>query len=274
MRYLVVILGLLALVGGLVAIKFKQISSLMNMGKQMAKAGPPPEAVGTATRPGAGLGGHALGGRQRRGGQGRRRSATTRPASSRASTSSRAQMVKQGQVLVELDTSVERAQLASAQARHRPRARSTSTRSRALVASNAIAQAQLDNDEAQLKTSTTDVDALSAQIDRKIVRAPFCGRLGIRAVNLGQYLNPGTPITVLEAIDAVYVDFSLPQQHLGERHGRHAGARHARAARAGAPLDGHDRRHRSRRSTPTTRTIKLRATVPNKRRRRCAPACS
>ena len=55
-----------------------------------------------------------------------------------------------------------------------------------------------------------------AQIDRKVVRAPFAGRLGIRAVNLGQYLNPGTTLTVLEAIDSVYVDFSIPQQRLGD----------------------------------------------------------
>src|ERR1019366_8029918 len=87
-----------------------------------------------------------------------------------------------------------------------------------LVAGKAIAQSQLDNDEAQLKAATTDIDQINAQIARKSVRAPFSGRLGIRAVNLGQYLNPGTPITVLEGVDAVYVDFSLPQQRLANIH--------------------------------------------------------
>src|SRR5208282_2513649 len=52
------------------------------------------------------------------------------------------------------------------------------------------------------------------QVARKTVRAPFAGKLGIRQVNLGQYLNPGTAITSLEATETVYVDFSLPQQRL------------------------------------------------------------
>jgi membrane fusion protein (multidrug efflux system) len=74
----------------------------------------------------------------------------------------------------------------------------------------------LDADEAQLKAGTTDTGALEAQVGRKTVRAPFSGRLGIRLVNLGQYLNSGTPITVLEAIETVYVDFTLPQQRLAD----------------------------------------------------------
>jgi membrane fusion protein (multidrug efflux system) len=65
-----------------------------------------------------------------------------------------------------------------------------------------------------VKTSRSDLDALRAQIARKTVRAPFSGKLGIRQVNLGQYLNSGTAITSLETSDALYVDFSLPQQRL------------------------------------------------------------
>jgi membrane fusion protein (multidrug efflux system) len=58
------------------------------------------------------------------------------------------------------------------------------------------------------------VGALKAQIERKMVRAPFAGKLGIRAVNLGQYVNPGTPVTVLESAESVFVDFTIPQQDL------------------------------------------------------------
>ncbi len=169
--------------------------------------------------------------------------------------------VHQGQILVELDTSVERAQLASAEAR-RDLAQITATRSRALVEKAAIARSQLDNDDAQLKTSSTDMNAIQAQIDRKVVRAPFAGRLGIRAVNLGQYLNPGTTLTVLEAIDSVYVDFTLPQQRLGD-------------VKVGMPvrvvLEGADATPRDGviaaidpEVDAVTRSIKLRASVPNK----------
>ena len=122
--------------------------------------------------------------------------------------------VHAGQVLVELDTSVERAQLQSAEARL-GLADLAVRRTRKLAEGQAASLAQVDSDEAQFKTIDADVAALRAQIDRKTVRAPFAGRLGIRLVNLGQYLNPGTAVTVLESFGSVYVDFTVPQQFLG-----------------------------------------------------------
>jgi membrane fusion protein (multidrug efflux system) len=121
--------------------------------------------------------------------------------------------VHAGQVLVELDAAVERAQLASLRARL-GLATTTAGRTRQLTEKGAFTKVQLDTDEAQLKTVTADVAALEAQIERKIVRAPFAGKLGIRSINLGQYLNPGTPITALESTEAVVVDFTIPQQEL------------------------------------------------------------
>ena len=121
--------------------------------------------------------------------------------------------VRPGQVLVELDASVERAQLSSLQAR-RDLATASATRTRRLEAGGASTKAQLDADEAQLKTVSADARALEAEIEKKTIRAPFGGKLGIRSVNLGQYLNPGTPITVLESLDAVYIDFTVPQQQV------------------------------------------------------------
>jgi membrane fusion protein (multidrug efflux system) len=118
-----------------------------------------------------------------------------------------------GQVLVELDTSVERAQLATLLAR-KELAEQTLARTRQLVQSGGMTQMQLENDESQLKAATADVAGLEAQIARKVVRAPFAGKLGIREVNLGQYLSPGTELTTLESLDSVYVDFALPQQTL------------------------------------------------------------
>jgi membrane fusion protein (multidrug efflux system) len=213
-RYIVTVIGLLALVAGLAFIKFSQISSLITMGKQMEKSGPPPESVGSSTAQTevwegtlsavgsiASVKGVAL-------------SNDAAGVVKRISFES-GSVVKQGQVLVELDSSVERAQLGSAKSR-RDIAQITAQRSRTLLASNVIAQAQVDADDATLRTANTELDAIQAQISRKVVRAPFAGRLGIRNVNLGQYLNPGTQLTTLEAIGAVYVDFTLPQQWLGK----------------------------------------------------------
>ena len=216
MRYFLVIAGLVVVVGALFAVKFTQISSLISFGKEAKKSGPPPETVatdvvlsenwaGTVTAVGsiASVKGVAV--------------SNDAPGVVKRIGFESGQIVKEGQVLVELDTSVEYAQLAAAQARL-DLAQLNVGRSRTLLASRSIAQSQLDNDEAQLKAGTTDVAQINAQIARKIVRAPFSGRLGIRTVNLGQYLNPGTPIAVLEGVEAVYVDFSLPQQRLESIH--------------------------------------------------------
>ena len=76
----------------------------------------------------------------------------------------------------------------------------------------AVSQATLDTDSANLKNAQAQVDQQQAIIDKKILRAPFAGHLGIRAVDLGQYLAPGTVIVTLQALDPIYVDFFVPQQ--------------------------------------------------------------
>jgi membrane fusion protein (multidrug efflux system) len=170
------------------------------------------------------------------------------------------QLAKPGQVLVELDTGVERAQLATAQAR-KELAEQNIQRTRSLFQSGGISRSQLDNDESQLKAASADVAGLSAQIDRKVIRAAFAGRLGIRAVNLGQYLSPGTVLTTLEALDSVYVDFTVPQQTLSSIdigfpvRVRIEGAHEVEAQGTVAAVD------------PTldraTRSIRIRAAIPN-----------
>jgi len=79
-----------------------------------------------------------------------------------------------------------------------------------------VSQASLDADASNVKTAQAEVEAQQATIAQKSVRAPFAGRLGIRQVDKGQYLNPGTAIVSLQAIDPLFVDFLLPQQALGE----------------------------------------------------------
>jgi membrane fusion protein (multidrug efflux system) len=258
-RVLLVALGLLLLVGTLGFIKFSQISTLMKMGKEMQKSGPPPESVSSAVS-------------QTQNWQAQTSAVgTIAPVKGVALSNDSpgivtkidfesGDLVKQGQTLVELDTSVERAQLASAIVRH-DLAVVTVNRSRALIKDSVISQSQVDQDESAVKSAATDADSLQAQINRKIVRAPFSGRLGIRAVNVGQYLNPGTELTVLQAVGAVFVDFSLPQQQLATMHNgmpvlvtiqdSNAPALNGIIAAVDPTIDS------------TTRMIKLRATVPN-----------
>lgn len=260
MRYFVPILGLVVLVAGLVAIKFTQISTLMNLGKEMAKAGPPPETVGTASAQTQAWEGTLSAVGSVAAVKGVVVSNDAPGVVSRIFFESGA-VVREGHTLVQLNTSVERAQLASSRAKA-DLAALTANRSRALVKSDTIAQSQVDADESLLKTTTTDANAIAAQIDRKVVRAPFSGRLGIREINLGQYLNSGTRITVLEAIDSVYVDFTLPQQRLADvKIGMPV--RVTIAGAEGAPRNGTIAAIDPE-VDASTRTIKARATVLNK----------
>ncbi|HVZ72962.1 MAG TPA: efflux RND transporter periplasmic adaptor subunit [Polyangia bacterium] len=213
MRIVVAVVISLVVIGVLAGTKAAQISSLIKFGKAAQAAGPPPQAVGTAVAKGAqwestleSVGSVAAG-----------RGVTISnevPGVVRAIRFDSGAKVRPGQVLVELDASVERAQLSSLQAR-RDLATTSATRTRRLEAGGASTKAQLDADEAQLKTVSADARALEAEIEKKSIRAPFGGKLGIRSVNLGQYLNPGTPITVLESLDADYIDFTVPQQEVG-----------------------------------------------------------
>jgi membrane fusion protein (multidrug efflux system) len=79
-----------------------------------------------------------------------------------------------------------------------------------------VSQASVDSDLSNLKATEAEVEAQQALIAQKSVRAPFAGRLGIRQVDKGQYLNPGNAIVTLQAIDPLYVDFFLPQQALAQ----------------------------------------------------------
>jgi membrane fusion protein, multidrug efflux system len=82
----------------------------------------------------------------------------------------------------------------------------------------AISQAQLDADAADLKNKRAQAAAQAALVDKKVLRAPFDGRLGITTVNPGQYLNTGDKVVTLQELDPVYVDFRLPQEQLAQVH--------------------------------------------------------
>jgi membrane fusion protein, multidrug efflux system len=122
-------------------------------------------------------------------------------------------VVAKGDLLVRLDTSSEQAQLRALEAQEEL-ARINLARERSLRTNNMVSQAELDTAEATLKQSQGNADTLRATIEKKTIRAPFAGSLGLRLVNLGQYLEAGKPIVSLQSLTPVYADFSLPQQEL------------------------------------------------------------
>ena len=109
--------------------------------------------------------------------------------------------------------SVEEAQLRSAEATAEL-ARLNAERIRELRSRDTLAQSELDAAEAQLKQAIANVEAIRAMIEKKTFRAPFSGTLGIRRVNIGQYVNAGHAIVELQTLDPIHVDFFLPQQRI------------------------------------------------------------
>lgn len=258
MKYLVAAVIAVVLLGGLGAVKGAQISTMIHFGKKMEQAGPPPETVGASIAKEetwedtlSAVGGVTS-----------VRGVTLAPevagVVSKINFES-GQLIAEGDVVVELDTSVERAALAQAKARQRF-AKVNEQRTRILVEDKVLAKEQLDNDLSVRNATAAEVAGAKATLERRTVRAPFAGRLGIRNVNLGQYLAPGTPITVLETVDRVYVDFALPQGRLDKLQN---GMTVRVSQRGGTPLEGAIEALQPS-LDEATRSVRVRATVPNK----------
>ncbi|HSG87629.1 MAG TPA: efflux RND transporter periplasmic adaptor subunit, partial [Pseudomonadales bacterium] len=122
--------------------------------------------------------------------------------------------VKAGDVLLRLDAAEDRAQLASLTSELRL-AQLENERINKLRGSAAFSQAQLDRTQAQLASLQAQVDRQQVVLERKVVRAPFDGMLGIRRVSLGDILAAGTPIVRLQSLDPIYVDFTVPERYRG-----------------------------------------------------------
>jgi membrane fusion protein, multidrug efflux system len=123
-------------------------------------------------------------------------------------------MTAAGAVLVQLDTRQEQAQLAAAAAQL-DLARLSFERLRGLRDQGVVPQAQYDQAVAEQAQAEARVGEIRATIERKTIRAPFAGLLGIRQVNLGQYLQSGEPVVPLQSLSPIHVDFAVPQQELG-----------------------------------------------------------
>lgn len=119
--------------------------------------------------------------------------------------------VKAGQVLLTLRKQDEEARLESLEATA-SLAQITYDRDMKQLKAQAISQATVDNDAANLRNARAQVAVQQAVLDKKTLRAPFDGKLGLRQVDLGQYLAAGTMIATLQSVDPIYVDFLLPQQ--------------------------------------------------------------
>jgi membrane fusion protein (multidrug efflux system) len=204
-------LGLILVVGALAGIKVMQFKA---MSAQAANAGPPPEsvavsevkevmwqpmidAVGTITAV-----------------QGVTLTAEV-PGTIKRIAFESGQIVKAGEVLVELDVVTERAQLQAAEA-NADLARTNRDRDQSLEKSGSIAMNQVKTSAATAKQSEAELARLQSIISKKTIRAPFTGRTGMRMINLGQFVGNGDAIVSLQSPDPVYVDFSLPQQRLSD----------------------------------------------------------
>lgn len=168
--------------------------------------------------------------------------------------------VQAGDMLVEMDVATETAQLHSYEATARL-AELNLERARELRQNNTNTKADLDAAEAAAAQAHAAIDSTQATLAKKRIVAPFSGRVGLRRINIGQFLNKGDAVVTLEATDPIYADFSLPQQEVTQlKSGQpvrvtvdaFADREFAGTVEAVDPtIDG------------TTRNIRARATLPN-----------
>jgi len=123
--------------------------------------------------------------------------------------------VKAGELLLRLDTTSEEAQLRAAEAQA-DLAKITAERQRKLQADKTVSQSEVDQADAAWKQAAANADNIRTVIQKKTIRAPFAGKLGIRLVNLGEQLEAGKGIVSLQSLSPMFVDFSLPQQEFAQ----------------------------------------------------------
>lgn len=207
--FILMLLGAFVVVGGLGLAKFRQVKAAMAMGAHFAL---PPAAVTTIVvhqaswQPTV----RAIGSLEAV--QGVTVSADL-PGIVKEILFDSGKPAKAGDILVRLVTDEEQAQLASAEAQRDLKLVSLK-RQQDLLKSKSAAQSDYDTADAEYRQAEAALAQAKAVIDRKTIRAPFDGLLGIRQVNIGQYLNSGDKVVPLESIDPIYVDFTLPEQNL------------------------------------------------------------
>lgn len=127
------------------------------------------------------------------------------------------QRVSRGDELLALDTAADEAELEQLQAALRL-AELELARQQRLLAQNSISEAEVERRVSEVEQARAQVSAQQARIRQKIIRAPFEGMVGIRRVDLGQYIAPGTPVVSLQALNPIHLNFTLPEQRLAQVH--------------------------------------------------------
>ncbi len=210
-KVLVAVLGLALATGLLGGIKALQIGAMIARGEQMA---PPPEAVSTARAEKRLWQEELTAVGSLSPVQGVTISAELSGVVRKIGFENGAR-VERGDLLVQLDTDLEEAQLRSAEAQAEL-AQLELERGRKLRDDRTIAKSEWDAVESRHKQAVASVEALRATIAKKTLKAPFSGRAGIRRVNVGQFVDAGNPIVSLQSMDPIYADFFLPQQRLSQ----------------------------------------------------------
>jgi membrane fusion protein (multidrug efflux system) len=121
------------------------------------------------------------------------------------------QAVEKGDLIIQLDATIDRAQLAALKAQEKL-AQLRFERQKTLVKRDIASKATLDEATAELQRLRAEIDAQAEAIDQKSIKTPFSGRLGIRQVSLGHYVQPGQPLVTLQNLDTLYANFTLPEQ--------------------------------------------------------------
>lgn len=125
------------------------------------------------------------------------------------------QSVKKGQLLVELDSVTDQSELNGLLAAQRL-AQIKFERSKKLISGKFVSKSDYDQNQALLDEALAAVATKKTVIEKKSIRAPFSGNLGIRQIDVGQFLNPGSDIVDLQQLDPIYIDFQLPERYLGD----------------------------------------------------------
>jgi len=257
-RMILMVVVMIAIIAGLGFVKFKQFQA---MAEQFAAMQPPPDAVTTivaaqeewpATLNAIGTVAAV---------QGVTVSADLPGIVDRITFES-GKAVQRGDVLVQLDTRQEQAQLAGAESQLEL-ARLNHERMKGLVQQDAVSRAEYDTAAAGQQQAEARLNEIRAAIDRKTIRAPFSGVLGIRQVNLGQYLTAGAPVVPLQSLDPIYVNFNVPQQDAAQM-------RIGRTVRISSNEGGADAGQSTGRISAidsvidqATRNVQVQATLPN-----------
>jgi membrane fusion protein, multidrug efflux system len=196
-----------AVIGGLGFLKFQQVQEAMAQG---ASFQPPPEAVTTIVAKQEQWASSLTAIGTMAAVQGVTVSADLPGTVDRIAFES-GKFVNKGDLLVQLDTRQERAQLTTIDSQ-REFANLNYDRMKGLLDQRVISRAEFDRAVTDQKQSEAQIGEVNATISRKTIRAPFSGVLGIRQVNLGQYLAPGDPIVLVQSLDPIYANFGVPQQ--------------------------------------------------------------